>query len=210
MSWLIQTSSPPSKAAALGLSEMIQITCLWRCSAAPPSTPPPMQHHTPTWIWDGAKQEPYALALQAGPCQASLQQSIAAATIGDLPSSDSHFNGAVNSAALAAGLRQTCRPGTQPSRMSGYSWFDSKCAVLRSQLRRAKTLSPRSAEVRVLQRRYQGKLRRSKVARNHRDVVFLSHLLKILASYGAGPACHTPCCLRSSGRLLHGMSTLLT
>ena len=63
--------------------------------------------------------------------------------------------------------------------MSGYSWFDSKCVVLRSQLRRAKTLYPRSAEVRVLQRRYQGQLRRSKVAGNHWDVVFLSQLLKI-------------------------------
>ena len=60
-------------------------------AAAPPS---PVQHHTPTWIWDGAKREPYALALQAGPCQASLQQGIAAATVSDLPTSDSHFNGA--------------------------------------------------------------------------------------------------------------------
>ena len=59
-----------------------------------------------------------------------------------------------------------------------YRWFDSGCAVLRSQLRRAKLLSPRSPEVRVLQRRYQGQLRRSKVAGSHRDIVFLSQLLK--------------------------------
>ena len=147
-------------------------------SAAAPPSPPPVQHHTPTWVWDRAKREPYALALQAGPCQASLQQGIAAATVGDLHLSDSHFNGAINSAASAAGLRQTCRPGTQSSRVSDYPWFDSRCAVIRSQLRRAKLLSPRSAGVRVLQRRYQRQLRRSKVAGNHRDVVFLSQLLK--------------------------------
>ena len=146
-------------------------------SAAAPPSPPPVQHHTPTWIWDGAKREPYALALQAGPCQASLQQGIAAGAVGDLHLSDSHFNGAVKSAASAAGLRQTCRPGSQSVRISDYPWFDSRCAVLRSQLRRAKLLSPRSTEVRVLQRRYQGQLRRSKVAGNHRDVVFLSQLL---------------------------------
>ena len=43
-------------------------------AAAPPSPPlSPVQQHTPTWIWSGAKQEQYALALQAGPCQATLQ-----------------------------------------------------------------------------------------------------------------------------------------
>ena len=77
-------------------------------SAAAPPSPPPVQHHTPTWVWDEAKREPYALALQAGPCQASLQQGIASATVGNVHLSDSHFNGAVNSAASAAGLRQTC------------------------------------------------------------------------------------------------------
>ena len=46
-------------------------------AAAPPSPPPlPVQQHTPTWIWDGAKREQYALALQAGPCQASLQPAV--------------------------------------------------------------------------------------------------------------------------------------
>lgn len=104
------------------------------------------------------------LPFRRGPCQANLQQGIAAATVGDLHLSDSHFNSAVNSAALTAGLRQTCRPGTQSARISDYPWFDSRCAVLRSQLRRAKLLSPRSTEVRVLQRRYQGQLKRSKVA----------------------------------------------
>ena len=78
----------------------------------------------------------------------------------------------------AAGLRRTRLSGPCPSRLSNYPWFDSSCAVLRSHLRRAKLLSPRSAEVRVLQRRYQGQLRRSKVAGNHRDVTFLSQLLK--------------------------------
>ena len=80
----------------------------------------------------------------------------------------------INSAALAAGLRQLYCPGTQPLRMSDYQWFDSKCAVLRSQLRHAKLLSPRSTEVRVMQRRYQGQLRCSKVAGNHRDMIPVS------------------------------------
>ncbi|DBA77818.1 TPA: hypothetical protein ACH3X1_009175 [Trebouxia sp. C0004] len=36
-------------------------------AAAPPSPPlPPVQKHTPTWLWSGAKREQYALALQAG------------------------------------------------------------------------------------------------------------------------------------------------
>ncbi|DBA87971.1 TPA: hypothetical protein ACH3X1_004956 [Trebouxia sp. C0004] len=47
-----------------------------------------------------------------------------------------------------------------------------------SQLRRAKLLSPRSPEVRLPQRRYQGQLRRSKAAGNQRDVLSLSQLLK--------------------------------
>ena len=98
--------------------------------------------------------------------------------MGDLPTSESHFNGAINSAASAAGLRQTCRPGTQSSRMSDYPWFDSRCAVLKSELRRAKLLFPRGIEVKVLQRSYQGQLRRNKVAGNHRDVIFLSQLLR--------------------------------
>ena len=102
------------------------------------------------------------------------RQSIAAATVGDVHLSDSHLNGVINSAALAAGLRQLYCPGTQPLRMSDYQWFDSKCAVLRSQLRHAKLLSPRSTEVRVMQRRYQGQLRCSKVAGNHRDMIPVS------------------------------------
>ena len=55
-------------------------------SAVAPPSPPPVQHHTP-------KGEPYALALQAGPCQASLQQGIAAATVADVHLTDSHFSG---------------------------------------------------------------------------------------------------------------------
>ena len=62
--------------------------------------------------------------------------------------------------------------------MSDYPWFDSRCDVLRFQLRFAKLLSPRSTEVRLLLRRYQGQLKRSKVAGNHRDIVSLSQLLK--------------------------------
>ena len=78
-------------------------------SAAAPPSPPPVHHHTPTWIWDEAKQEPYALALQAGPCQAGLQLIIVAVAVENLHLSDSQFNGALNSVASAAGLRQTCR-----------------------------------------------------------------------------------------------------
>ena len=85
---------------------------------------------------------------------------------------------AIKSAPSAARLRQPCRPGTQCSRMSDFPWFDFRFAVFRSQLRRAKLLFSRSTEVRVLQRRYQGQLRRSKVAGNHRDVIFLSQLLR--------------------------------
>ena len=77
-------------------------------AAAPPSPPPlPVQQHTPTWIWDGAKREQYALALQAGPCQASLQQSSQAAAAGNLHEADGHFNSALRIAARVAGLRQT-------------------------------------------------------------------------------------------------------
>ena len=148
-------------------------------AAAPPSPPPALvQQHTPTWIWDGAKREQYALALQAGPCQASLQQSSEAATAGDLHQADGHFNSALWTAAQMAGLRQTRPQGSQPSHMSTLPWFDSRCAVLRSHLRHAKLLSPYSPEVRILQRRYQGQLRRSKAAGNQQDVLYLSQLLK--------------------------------
>ncbi|KAA6423862.1 MAG: hypothetical protein FRX49_06432 [Trebouxia sp. A1-2] len=144
-------------------------------SAAAPPSPllPPVQQHTPTWIWDGAKQEQYALALQAGPCQATLQQSSAAAAAGDLRQADAHFNTALKTAAQMAGLRQTRPQSSQPPRLLELPWFDS-----RTQLRRAKLLSPRSPEVRLLQRRYRGQLRRSKADGNQRDVLSLSQLLR--------------------------------
>ncbi len=89
-------------------------------AAAPPSPPlPPVQQHTPTWLWDGAKQEQYALALQAGPCPASLQQSCEAAAAGDLQQADGHFNTALKTAAQMAGLRQTRPQSSQPPRLSG-------------------------------------------------------------------------------------------
>ncbi|DBA97469.1 TPA: hypothetical protein ACH3X1_015184 [Trebouxia sp. C0004] len=129
-------------------------------------------------MWSGAKREQYALALLAGPCQVSLQQSSAAAAAGDLRQADGHFNTTLKIAAWMAGLRQT-RPQSQPPHLSNFPWFDSRCgAVLRSQLQCAKLLSPRSPEVRLLQRRYQGLLRRSKAAGNQRDVLSLSQLLK--------------------------------
>ncbi|DBA78710.1 TPA: hypothetical protein ACH3X1_008622 [Trebouxia sp. C0004] len=68
-------------------------------SAAAPLSPPLVRQHTPTWMWSGAKQEQYALALQAGPCQASLQQSSAAAAAGHLRQADGHFNTALKTAA---------------------------------------------------------------------------------------------------------------
>jgi hypothetical protein len=76
-----------------------------------------------------------------------------------------------------AGLRQTRPQSSQPPRLSDFPWFDSRCVVLKSQLRRAKLLS-RSPEVRLLQRRYRSKLRRSKAAGNQRDILSLSQLLK--------------------------------
>ncbi|DBB00223.1 TPA: hypothetical protein ACH3X1_014053 [Trebouxia sp. C0004] len=117
------------------------------------------------------------LALQAGPCQASLQQSSAAAAAGDLRQADGRFNTALKTAAQRAGLCQTRPQSSQPPRLLNFPWFDSRCAVLRSHLRRAKLLSPRSPEVRLL-RGYQGQLRRSKAAGNQRDVLSLSRLLK--------------------------------
>ena len=139
-------------------------------AAAPPSSPlQPVQHHTPTWLWDGAKLEQYALALQAEPCQASLQQSCEAAAAGELQQADGHINTALKTAAQMAGLRQTRPQSSQPPRLSDFPWFDSRCVVLRSQLRRAKLLSPRSPEVRILQRRYRGQLRRSKAAGNQQS-----------------------------------------
>ncbi len=100
-------------------------------AAAPPSPPlPPVQQHTPTWLWDGAKQEQYALALQAGPCQAR-QQSCGAATAGDLQQADVYFNTALKTAAQMAGLRQTSPQSSQPPRLSDFPWFDLRCAVLR-------------------------------------------------------------------------------
>ena len=148
--------------------------------AAAPPLPSHQPHmcHTPTWIWDGAKREQSAHALQAGPCQAILQQGTAAVAAGDLHQSDLHFNTAVTSAAQMTGLRQTRLPGSHPPCLSDFPWFDSRCAVLRPQLRRAHLLSPRSPEVKVLQRRYRGQLRRSKAAGNSWDVIFLSQLMK--------------------------------
>ncbi len=58
--------------------------------------------------------EQYALALQAGPCQANLQKSSAAAAAGDLQQADGHFNTALKTAAQMAGLRQT-RPQSSQS-----------------------------------------------------------------------------------------------
>ncbi len=137
-------------------------------AAAPPSPPlPPVRQHTPTWIWSGAKREQYALALQAGPCQASLQQCSAAAVAGDLRQADGHFNTALKTAAQMAGLRQTRPQSSQPPHLSHFPWFGSRCAVLRTRLRRAKLLSPRSLEVRLLQRRYRGQLRRSRQSAGH-------------------------------------------
>ncbi len=102
-------------------------------AAAPPSPPlPPVQQHTPTWLWDGAKREQYALALQAGSCQASLQQSCGAAAAGDLQQADVHFNTALKTAAQMAGLRQTRPQSSQPPRLSDFPWFKFKvcCAQI--------------------------------------------------------------------------------
>ena len=156
----------------------LEMRILLSAAAPPPPPPLPVQQHTPTWIWGGAKREQYALALQAGPCQASLQQSSQAAAAGNLHEADGHFNSALRIAARVAGLRQTRPQSRQPPHMSTLPWFDSRCAVLRSRLRRAKLLSPCSPEVRILHRRYRGQLRRSKAAGNQRDVLFLSQLLK--------------------------------
>ena len=96
----------------------------------------------PTWLWDGARREQHALALQAGSCQGRLQQSCVAAAAGDLQQADGHFNSALKAAAQMAGLRQTRPQSSQPPRLSDFPWFDSWCVVLRSQLRRAKLVSP--------------------------------------------------------------------
>ena len=85
-------------------------------AAASPSFPP-VQRHTPRWIWDGAKQQQYALALQARLRQASLQWSSAAAALGDLCQADGHFNNALKIAAQIAGLRQTRPHSNQPPHM---------------------------------------------------------------------------------------------
>ena len=156
----------------------LEMRILLSAAALPSSPLQPVQHHTPTWLWDGAKLEQYALALQAGPCQASLQQSCEAAAAGELQQADGHFITALKTAAQMAGLRQTRPQSSQPPRLSDFPWFDSRCVVLRSQLRRAKLLSPRSPEVRILKRRYRGQLRRSKAAGNQQDILSLSQLLK--------------------------------
>ena len=70
-------------------------------------------------------------------CQPFLQQSSAAAAAEDLQQADGHFNTALTTAAQMAGLRQTRPQSNQPPHLSNFSWFDSRCAVLRSQLRRA-------------------------------------------------------------------------
>ncbi|DBA69911.1 TPA: hypothetical protein ACH3X2_012408 [Trebouxia sp. C0005] len=127
---------------------------------------------------NGAKGEQYALALQAGPCQASLQQVSAAAAAGDLRQADAHFNSALKTAAQMAGLRQTRPQSSQPPRLSDFPCFDTRCAVLRTQLRRAKLLSPRCPEARLLQLRCRRQLRRSKADGNQRDILSLSQLLK--------------------------------
>ncbi len=147
-------------------------------SAAAPPSPPPVHQHTPTWIWDKARREQYALALQAGPCQAGLQHSTDAATAGNLQRADGHFNTAMDDAARMAHLCQTRPHTTQCLGLSPFPWFDSKCAVLRSQSRRTKLTSPRSSELRLLQRRYQRQLRRSKELNNQRDILSLTRLFQ--------------------------------
>ena len=179
--WWTQTSSLPLSIVvgpARPDSDHMPLEMRILLSVAAPLSPPrpPEQQLTPTWIWGGVQQEQHALALQAGPCQASLQRSsAAAAAAGDLKQADDHFGTAMKA---AAGLRQTRPQISQPPQLSNFPWFDSRRAVLRSQLRHAKLLSPYSPEFKILQRRYRGQLRRSKASGNQRDVLSLSPLLK--------------------------------
>ena len=66
------------------------------------SAPPPSGLN-PAWTWDGAQQEVYACALQAGPCQALLSQRTAAAREHQHTQASILFHSAIDAAAQAAG-----------------------------------------------------------------------------------------------------------
>ena len=186
----------------------LEMRILLSAAAPPSSPPPPEQQHTPTWIWDGAKQEQYALALQAGPCQASLQQSSAAAAAGDLQQADDDFSTALKAAAEMAGLRQT-RPQSSPP--SCQSFLGLIQGVLCSGL----SYGMPSCFLHTVQRSEfcsagiggsSGAARQPAISET--ACLCLGHLKAILASFGAKSACCTACSIQRYRHLQLGTGTL--
>ena len=132
----------------------------------------------PAWRWDPALRDAYARALQSQPCQSLVDGSVSQAGALQHEASNGQLHSALDTAARTAGLhrRRTCPTSTVP--MACYPWFDSRCAALRSQFRRAQRSAPRTAATRLLGRQYQTQLRHSRASHNQQQVTELSQLLK--------------------------------
>ena len=59
--------------------------------------------------------------------------------------------------------------GTPPG-MAAHPWFAGRCQELRAQLRQAKRLNPRSAEVKLLGRQYQTQMRHARTRHNQQEI----------------------------------------
>ena len=146
--------------------------------AALPPRPTLSGQAAPRWVWDETKREPYTTALLGASCQAALQQSCAAAAVGDLYQADAHFQCSLNTAAGLAGFRRTHLSAVGPPRPFRYPWFNSQCASLKAQIKQHKRLGTPYSQLRPLQRQYQTQLRHSMQAYNRSRVQSLSQLLK--------------------------------
>ena len=156
MLWWIVACLPPLKLAALPLTNRSLTTFHWSCFCSSLRLLHRRHYHQPrpplpVGFGTAANEGPMQVPLHQGHARplsphAQLQPlHTAAANTDDLELADGKLCSAIDAAAQAAPLQRK-RPwtGRQPPHLSCYAWWNTRCLVLQSQMRRAKLLSPRS------------------------------------------------------------------
>ena len=155
----------------------LQLTLATAASPAPLVPAAPL---LPAWKWDSSSRDAYAQALQSQSCQDIPTATMAQADAHQHEQASTQLHLAIDTAAQTAGLRRRrpCPGPFRPCALACYPWFDSRCAALRTQLRQAQRLQPRTSAARLLGRQYQTHLRHCRARYNRQQVADLSQLLK--------------------------------
>ena len=212
--WWTQTSSLPFSTVVWGqpgLTQIMPVEMHILLSAATPPYPPPspVQQYTLAWIWDGDKQEQYALALPAGLCQRQSATELCGCCCGRLPTSRWPLQHCIEDCSSDGWLApnppsdQLAYPGVKISGLiSGVLCSGPSCSVL--------NCSPytvqRSECYSVVIKGSSGAAKR--LAISGISSLYLSCSRPILINFGATPACRTACSLQSCKHLQLGMGTL--